>query len=106
MKLSVAAFGKLLPHLLAHDVSAAAVSCHFGPQSSEAEVPLGSLPLCSERDDFFFTLLQDRPSCFAPDLKWPVFRFHLFLCFDRENAEGFFTAPSLTQNINGCVLTY
>lgn len=42
--LSVAAFGKLPPHLLVHDVCAAAVSCHFGPQSSGAEVPPGSLP--------------------------------------------------------------
>lgn len=43
-ELSVAALGKLPPHLLVHDVGAAAISCHFGPQSSGAEVPPGSLP--------------------------------------------------------------
>lgn len=43
---SAAALGKLPPHLLVHDVCAAAVSCHFGPQSSGAEVPPGSLPFC------------------------------------------------------------
>lgn len=35
---------KLPPHLRGHDVRAPAVSCHFGPQSSGAEVPPGSLP--------------------------------------------------------------
>lgn len=84
MKLSVAAFGKLPPHLLAHDVSAAAVSCHFGPQSSEAEVPPGSLPLglllCSKR---WFSLHHSKtqPSYFGPDPEWPVFVFIYFCVF-------------------------
>lgn len=42
--LSVATLGKLPPHLLIHDVCVAAVSCHFGQQSSGAEVSSASMP--------------------------------------------------------------
>lgn len=63
--------------------------------------------LCAQRDGFLYTApRQTQPSCFAPDLEWPVFVFIYFLCFDLENAEGFSTPRSLSQNINGCVLTY
>lgn len=77
-------FGKLPPHLLAHDVSAAAVSCHFGPQSSEAEVPPGSLPLslllCSKR---WFSLHCSKADATLLFCAWPqmaCFCFPLFLC--------------------------
>lgn len=76
-------FGKLPPHLLAHDVSAAAVSCHFGPQSSEAEVAPGSplsLLLCSKT---WFSLHCSKMHSTLLFCAWPRmahFCFPLFLC--------------------------
>lgn len=61
--LSVAALGKLPPHLLVHVVCAAAVSCHFGPQSSGAEVLSGSLP----------PFVPRKLACLSTALKWSSF---------------------------------
>lgn len=78
-------FGKLPPHLLAHDVSAqpsAVILDHSQVKQRYLPAPCLSASFCARSDGFLYTAPgRMQPSCFVPDLKWPVFVFLYFCVF-------------------------